>query len=74
MATYPSSAYAPILGCVTEAKSMSDDVYVCLSCGALHHHKGKCDMCDYQLKASSEMTEQEWEDLYLISKTEGWNR
>lgn len=43
--------------------SSGRDNYVCLDCGATHHHKGKCSQCGGPLKADRLMTEEDYDRL-----------
>lgn len=42
------------------------DNWVCLDCGATHHHKGKCDQCGGLLKADRFMTEDDFDRLGFL--------
>ena len=44
--------------------SSGRDNYVCLDCGATHHHKGKCSQCGGPLKADRLMTEDDYDRLF----------
>ena len=48
---------------------MADDVYICMSCGAHYHRKGKCDQCPARanLRRSDSLSEGDWEELKDIA-------
>ena len=39
------------------------DSYMCVECGAVVGHKGKCDLCGGRLKATENVTDEDYEKL-----------
>lgn len=50
------------------------DNFVCLNCGAVWGHRGKCDHCGADLKADRLLTESDWDQLMDLAAAKAEQR